>query len=158
VVDAVGPWAPLWQEEDWEYDGRAAALAVRLAWRPEFVADARHHAGGRASGGFLAEPRRMRSRCEAHRLLYGHARRFGLGPEHPQMQRFARELFLLARQCGVAGLGEEARTLFELAREASGPARARGLDFRAYAAAAALVGWVTTGRVACWTDRFRNAR
>ena len=36
------------------------------------------------------------------------------------MQHFARELFLLARQCGAAGLGEEARMLFELARQASG--------------------------------------
>ena len=29
-----------------------------------------------------------------------------------EMQHFARELFLLARQCGAAGLTEEARTLF----------------------------------------------
>jgi len=158
VVDAVGPWAPLWQEEDWEYDARAAALGTRLAWRPELVADARHHPGGRASGGFLVDPKRMRSRCEAHRLIYRHARRFGIEPEDPHMQRYARELFLLARQCGVAGLGDEARMLFELAREASGPSRARGLDFRLYSLAAGLVGWVTAGRVACWTDRFRTAR
>ena len=45
------------------------------------------------------------------------------------MQHFARELFLLARQCGAAGLGEEARTLFELARQASGPVRGKGIDF-----------------------------
>ena len=38
------------------------------------------------------------------------------------MQHFARELFLLARQCGAAGLAEEARILFELARQASGTA------------------------------------
>jgi len=155
VADAIGPWAPLWQEEDWEYDARAAALGTRLVWCPEFVADARHHPGGRASGGFLTQPERMRSRCEAHRLIYQHARRFGIGPEEPDMQRYARELFLLARQCGVAGLGEEARMLFDLAREASGPLRARGIDFRLYGLAASLVGWVAAGRVACWTDRFR---
>ena len=41
------------------------------------------------------------------------------------MQHFARELFLLARQCGAAGLAEEARTLFDLSRQASGPDRRR---------------------------------
>ena len=32
--------------------------------------------------------------------------------ETSEMQHFARELFLLARQCGAAGLAEEARALF----------------------------------------------
>lgn len=155
VVDAIGPWAPLWQEEDWEYDARAAALGTKLAWCPEFLADARHHTGGRASGASLAVPDRMRSRCEAHRLIYAHARRYGIGHDSPHMQRYARELFLLSRQCGLVGLAGEARSLFDLAREASGPARARGLDFRLYRLAASLVGWVVAGRVACWGDRFR---
>ena len=54
------------------------------------------------------------------------------------MQHFARELFLLARQCGAAGLAEEARTLFELARQASGTERSRGIDFLLYGAE---LGW-----------------
>ncbi len=72
------------------------------------------------------------------------------------MQRYARELFLLARQCGATGLAKEARDLFELARQASGPVRARGLDFRVYRGAAALVGWGAVGRIACWSDAFRR--
>jgi hypothetical protein len=89
-------------------------------------------------------------------LIYRHARRAGVGPEERHMQRYARELFLLARQCGAAGLGPEAHELFDLAREASGP-RAHGLDFRFYRAAAALLGWTAAGRLACWSDRFRSA-
>ena len=56
--------------------------------------------------------------------------------ETSEMQHFARELFLLARQCGAAGLAEEARTLFELARQASGTERSRGIDFLLYGAGA----------------------
>jgi glycosyltransferase involved in cell wall biosynthesis len=158
VVDAIGPWAPLWQEEDWEYDARAGALGVKLLWCPEFLADARHLPGGRASGGFLRDPRRMRSRVEAHRLIYEHARRHGIDSADPHMQRYARELFLLARQCGVVGLGPEARALFELARQASGPDRAGRLDFRLYGALARTIGWTAAGRLACWSDQWRSLR
>ena len=41
------------------------------------------------------------------------------------MKHYARELFLLARQCGDTGLPEESKMLFLLARDASGPARDR---------------------------------
>lgn len=156
VIEAVGPWTDLQQEEDVEYDARVAALRVALAYVPDVCADIRHPSAGRASGGSLSDPRRMRSRQRAHALVYRHARRAGLGPDEPHMQRYARELFLLARQCGAAGLGPEARELFELAREASGAPRAHGLDFRLYRAAAALVGWTAAGRLACWSDRFRT--
>jgi len=74
------------------------------------------------------------------------------------MQRYARELFLLARQCGAVGLSQEARRLFELAREASGPARSRQLDFRLYRLAAACLGWGLAGRLACWRDRWMSGR
>ena len=63
------------------------------------------------------------------------------------MQHFARELFLLARQCGAAGLAEEARRLFELARQASGTERGRGIDFFLYGAGARLVGWRAMGSI-----------
>ena len=71
------------------------------------------------------------------------------------MQHFARELFLLARQCGAAGLAEEARTLFDLSRQASGPVGGKGIDFLVYGACARLVGWRAMGRLACRLDRLR---
>ena len=72
------------------------------------------------------------------------------------MQHFARELFLLARQCGAAGLAAESRRLFELSRQASGEARSRGLDFRLYKMAASILGWVAMGRLSAWLDKARG--
>jgi glycosyltransferase involved in cell wall biosynthesis len=158
VCDRVGPWTDLRQEEDWEYDARVAALGTRLVWCPEFLADVRHHDGPRACGNSLGNPRKMAWRAQAHTLIYQHARRAGIGPEDPNMQRYARELFLLARQSGAAGLPGEAKRLFRLALEASGPERARGLDFRLYRCVAGCVGWTHAGRLACWLDRVRDPR
>lgn len=155
VCDAAGPWSTLRLEEDWEYDCRVAALGTRLVHCREYLVDVRDHGDGRLSGGAALDPIRLSHRARAHRLIYQHARRAGLRPEEPHMQRFARELFLLSRQCGAAGLAGESRTLFDLAREASGANRARRLDFRLYRAAAAFLGWGAVGRFACWTDRWR---
>ena len=89
-------------------------------------------------------------------MIYAHARRAGISGDAPEMQRFARSLFLLARQCGAAGLARESRELFELAREASGRRRARGMDFLAYGALARTLGWVTAGRASHWLDGLRS--
>jgi hypothetical protein len=156
VCDAVGPWRPLRLEEDWEYDCRVAALGVRLCLVEDFVAEHRHHAQGRLSGG-AHEPWRLRERAQAHALILAHARAGGVDPRGPEMAHFARELFLLARQCGAVGLGAESRRLFALAREASG-ARGSGLDFRLYRALAALLGWERVGRLAALGDRLRAGR
>jgi glycosyltransferase involved in cell wall biosynthesis len=153
VVERIGPWSDLAQEEDWEYDARAGAIGIRLAWCSEILAEVRHHAEARASRGWLANPAQTRSRCRAHKLIYEHARRAGIGSGDLNMQRFARELFLLARQCGAAGLADESRELFELAREACGPQRASALDFRIYRSVAALVGWKAAGKLSEVRDR-----
>jgi hypothetical protein len=154
VCDAVGPWCALRLEEDWEYDCRLAALGVALHLHPDFVIEVRRQAAGHLSGG-APEAWRLRERAAAHALILDHARRGGVDPDGPEMRHFARELFLLARQCGAAGLGEESRRLFALARAASG-ARGGGLDFRLYRAAVALLGWSVTGRLATWSDRLRR--
>jgi glycosyltransferase involved in cell wall biosynthesis len=158
ITDAVGPWSALRQEEDWEYDARVAALGTRLAWVPEFLADWRHHAGPRAGGDSLNDPKKMRWRFEAHHLIYGHAVRAGYDSKEPHMQQFARTLFLLARQCGATGLGTESQQLFDLARVASGRGRGDAWDFRVYRAAAAVLGWRLAGRLAGWVDRRRWLR
>jgi hypothetical protein len=63
---------------------------------------------------------------------------------------------LLARQCGAAGLPNEAKRLFGLGREASGPERACGIDFLAYRAAAGVLGWTLAGRAACSLDALKR--
>ena len=100
----------------------------------------------------------MRQRATAHSLILGHAQRAGIDVDSPSMKHFARELFLLARQCGAAGLPAEAQHLFGLARAASGPLRARGADFRAYRLIASFVGWTMPGKLSSWMDRLRATR
>ena len=157
ITDAAGPWTDLRLEEDWEYDARVAALGVRLAFVPEFVAEHRDHAEERLSRGAGLEPRRLRWRAQAHERIYAHARRAGVPLETPEMRHFARELFLLSRMCGAAGLAAESRTLFTLAREASGDERNRA-QFRLYRTVAALLGWRAAGRLSQLFDHLRRAR
>lgn len=155
VTDAVGPWTDLRNEEDWEYDCRIAALGLRLAYVPHIVAEARGHEGDRLSR-HARDPARLRDRARAHALILSHARRAGIGARQPEMRHFVRELFLLARQCGAAGLELEARDLHDLASLAS--KGDRSLDLRVYGAAARIFGWDKMGSLTCAMDRWRRRR
>jgi glycosyltransferase involved in cell wall biosynthesis len=154
VTDAAGPWTDLRLEEDWEYDARVASLGVRLAFVDEVVAEHRDHDDHRLSRGAGLDAQRLRWRARAHELIYAHAQRAGVPHEAPEMRHFARDLFLLARMCGAAGLAAESRALFELARQASGDQRNRR-QFRAYRVVTRLIGWSGAGKLSQWLDRIR---
>lgn len=156
VCALAGPWTDLKLEEDWEYDCRIASRGVRLHYCPEYVAEVRDHGDGRLCRGTFRDPRRQQERARAHALIYDHACSAGIGANTPEMEHFARELFLLSRQCGAAGLSRESRQLFGLARQASGPERGSGADFRLYAAVTAVFGWTAAGKLSCFMDRFRR--
>lgn len=153
VIDAAGPWLALNSEEDWEYDARIGADGVKLHYVEDWVCVVRFHGQTRLSRRGRA-PEVLRDKAIAHAKILEHARRAGIDERAPEMRHFARELFLLARQCGAAGLPRESRLLFELARDASG-ADASRLQFRLYRAAAALLGWSNAGRLAALSDRLR---
>lgn len=156
VCEAAGPWTGLRLEEDWEYDCRIASLGTWLHFCEAYVAEVRDHDQGRLCRGEALDPVRLVQRARAHTLIYEHALRGRVGTDSPEMQHFARELFLLSRQCGAAGLAAESRELFEIAKSASGSERARGVDFMLYAAAAGVLGWKFTGVIACAADRLRK--
>lgn len=156
VCEKAGPWTSLRLEEDWEYDCRIASLGGRLVWCPVPVSEHRDHEGDRLSRGAALDARRQRQRATAESLIYLHARAYGLTPADPEMQIFARSLFLLCRQCGAAGLPDDARQLFGLAQDAAGEAGARSGQMRAYAALAALLGWKYMGKLSVWADRIRR--
>ncbi|HYI10641.1 MAG TPA: glycosyltransferase [Thermoanaerobaculia bacterium] len=158
LIERAGSWLSLRNEEDWEYDARIAAFGVRLCHVPEWLSEMRHHTGERLSG-FGLEPSILRDRAKAHELILGHAKRAGIGTAAPEMRHYARELFLLARQCGAAGLRDESKRLFDLSRDASGD-RANGLQFRLYAALARIAGWSAAGKLATMSDglRWRRSR
>lgn len=157
ISDRSGPWLSLVNEEDWEYDCRTAALGVKLAYCDAFLAEVRNHDGERASRGGVKDKRKLSHRAIAHEHILRHALRFGIRRDTPEMVHFARELFLLARQCGAAGLAKASEHLFRLAREASTPEKANGWDFRLYGAAARVAGWLAVGHLSCdWLDRVRS--
>jgi hypothetical protein len=152
----AGPWSALRLEEDWEYDARIAALAPRLAFVPEVVAEVRELGAARSSRGTALDPERLRDRAQAHLSILASARAAGVSVATPELARFARELFLLARQCGAAGLGDESKRLFAAARAASTRERARALDFRLYGAFSTLFGPRAAARVAGFVERTRS--
>lgn len=151
VCDKVGPWMDLRQEEDWEYDCRVAALGTKLHFCPEYLVEVRERTYPWNNRGSDI----LRDRAKAHALIFQHAKRAGIGEDAPEMRHFARELFLLSRQCGSAGLIEESRTLFHLSKEASGADRANGLDFKVYGSLASVMGWTMAGKFSSWLGRFR---
>jgi hypothetical protein len=152
---AAGGWSALRVEEDWELDARLGALGAQLGFVPEVLAVQRNHAPDRLSsrGG---NPAALRDRATARESILASARRAGMAAETPEMRHFARSIFLLARQCGGVGLAGESRRLFELARSASTPETAAGLDFRLYRLASRLVGWRLAARFGAALDRLRG--
>lgn len=158
VCERAGSWTSLRLEEDWEYDCRIASLGGRLAWCPIPVSEHRDHEGDRLSRGASLDAVRQRQRAAAEALIFKHARAYGLEADSPAMHTFSRSLFLLSRQCGAAGLPDESRHLFSLARQAAGDNRARRLDFRVYAFLADAVGWHAAGKMSVWLDQLRNAK
>lgn len=156
ILDLVGPWTSLSNEEDWEYDCRIAATGVSLLYVAEFISEERDHIGERLSRGGTISQRKLNHRALAHKLILQHAQRAGINESFAEMQHFARELFLLSRQCGAAGLSAESRELFTLARIASGESRAQGWDFRLYKLFAEVLGWTALGKFVCYSDGFRK--
>jgi glycosyltransferase involved in cell wall biosynthesis len=150
ICDAAGPWTALRLEEDWEYDCRVGALGTQLAYVAEVVAVHRDHSDNRLSRGSGSDPARLRDRARAHELIASHARRAGVARDQPELQRFARELFHLGRQCGAAGLADESRRLVTLAGAISSARDIRGYEFLAR-----VIGWKRAGRAAAWLDRRR---
>ncbi len=143
VSETVGPWLPLRQEEDWEYDSRIAAAGVKLVYCEEFLASAVNHSGPRASGGASRDAVKLRDRCRARQLILANAVTAGVPESDPNRQHFAKSLFLLARQCGAAGLGEESRQLVGASRLAAGKSRDRQQAL--YEWLASFLGWERLG-------------
>lgn len=156
VLDAAGPWTDLRNEEDWEYECRIAALGVKLAYVRSIVSSTREHDNPQLSENGSTDPKKLRDRAEAHRLILCHAKRAGIPVTAPEMQHFARELFLLSRQCGAVGLTLESKMLFQIARDASTSEQASGIDFRFYGALAQVVGWRIAGRLSRYLDTMRG--
>lgn len=149
ICDQAGPWTDLRLEEDWEYDCRVAALGGRLVWCNQVVSEHRDHDGDRLSRDVdPLDPQRLEQRARAQTLILGHAVRYGLAYSSPEMQTFARSLFLLARQCGAGGLDGCAESLISLALEITREGKQSGVDLVLYRQLARWFGWKAAFRMA----------
>jgi|GEM_PF-95085 glycosyltransferase involved in cell wall biosynthesis len=146
LCDEIGPW-PARQPEDWDYDARAGATGVRLAFCDETVSCHRHHAGHRITD----RSRESTLPQEAWFLprLFACAVQAGVPPEAPEMRHFARWAFALARHVGALGLSAEADALLDLAVRVAGR---RTFGMRMVQFSADLLGWRETGRLCGWAE------
>jgi glycosyltransferase involved in cell wall biosynthesis len=148
LLDRIGPWRSLLNEEDWEYDARAGATGARLCWVDEDVSVRRIHlAEEHLSTGGTEDPRKLLDRAVARQSIYLSALAAGIDFRKPEMANFARSAFLLSRQCGLAGLEKASKDLFALARRASTPLRRLGPDYLFYGMLGNILGWSNTARL-----------
>lgn len=155
VCDAVGPWTNLRWSQDWEYDGRVAALGVRLVHCHEWVCDERHHTGVRQTtpANWLA-PERLRARKQFLELMLGHAERAEVAPATPQRKHFTRWIFATARQCAAAGLAREARECLVLAERSAGDCREARRGLHLFRVVGSIVGLRLAGRLMMSAEHF----
>jgi hypothetical protein len=157
VCALAGPWTNLRLEEDWEYDCRIASVGGTLVHCAVPVSEMRDHSGPRLSRGSAHDVARLAMRATAHRLVWRHAKKAGLPANCPsEVSRFARSLFLLARQCGANGLTKEARELHADALEAASTDSDVLLQLRTYKVATRVFGWRLPGRLAQLLDVVRD--
>lgn len=153
VTDAAGAWSHLTNCEDWEYDCRIATQGVSLAYVPEALSEEHGHPGPRLSESGATDPAKLRARAEAHILIAGHLTQAGLADSLPEVRFYGSLSFLLARQCGAAGLARESRLLLDTVCHLCPNTVAALWKFRLYAWLGTVLGWSTVGRLACWRDR-----
>ncbi len=147
TCDRIGPWCDLRYSQDWEYDARAGALDVPLAFVNRPVSHHRQHAGVRQTQGgrWLAPPDQIRF----FRALWAGAQAVGVTRAAPEAKHFVRWTFAAARAAARAGDGASASDLLALAESAAaGSARtlriyrrlSEGLGWRAVAAGSEKLG------------------
>ncbi|MGE0192627.1 MAG: glycosyltransferase family 2 protein [Planctomycetota bacterium] len=153
VLERVGPWLPLFNEEDWEYDGRIAALGWGMGKVEGVVGTMRRRPGDHLSGVGRRIRRSLAARAIARPLLLQHALEAGVVEESREFQQAVRFLFLLARQCGAAGLPGASQRLFDHVAAWGLPRRRRDVVW--YGRLASLVGWRAAGVLATTCDRMR---
>jgi len=152
LVDRMGPWSPLWNYQDWEYDGRAAAAGAKMC----FI-DAPTGGLRRGSYHHVSAPvhlrRQVGAQAAAFEAILGHARACGVARDAPEMAIFVRRLFRMARRCGAVGRADASRRLFELARRATADPDAT--EWALYATGARRIGWRAIGVLSERLDQLR---
>jgi len=147
LLDQVGPWGDMWAEEDWEYDCRIGALDHPILYVNRIGSYQRGLVGQRLSQQGRHDVRTLGSQAESRKRIFYHAKRAGVSSDSPEVEVFTRQLFMLARDCGGAGLYDEARELADMAYDYSNNKRLKR-QIAIYRTASQFVGWKFTSGMA----------
>ncbi|MBI3866300.1 MAG: glycosyltransferase family 2 protein [Planctomycetia bacterium] len=157
VCDAVGPWTDLRWSQDWEYDGRVAALGTRLVHVKDFVCDERHHTEVRqTSHADWTAPERIAARIRFFTLMLDHAERGGIPASSPQRQHFTRWIFATARKCAYVGAAADVETCMRLAELSAGDCGEVRQGFSAFRSLCRWIGPRSTGRLLALRERLKR--
>jgi len=152
ALASIGPWSARRQLEDWEFDCRAGAAGIKLHYCDDFLAEYINHEEERLCHLWMTNADAMRDRISAYVAVLQHAQRAGVARDAPEMQKFVRSLFWMARNAGSYGLPREAQQLFELARS---QALRPGIDYQVFGLASHVFGWQRASRMAEALEKLR---
>ncbi|MFN9547446.1 MAG: glycosyltransferase family 2 protein [Cyanobacteriota bacterium] len=154
LINRLGPWKNLLNEEDWEFDARAASSNTLLVWVATGVSIKRINLDrDHLSYGGCIDREKLSHRVIAKQLLFQYAKSNQIKESQVEMKVFCRECFLLSRQCAIIGLEKQSKIMFNLSREAATKYRRYGIDYLVYRIFTSLIGWNRTGRLA---SKLRN--
>ncbi len=158
LCDAIGPWSDLRWSQDWEMDGRIAALGTKLAYVPDWMCDERHHTTGRQTdkADWIGDPIRLRARKRFLTMMMEHAEKAGVDPKTPQRVHFTRWIFTTLRHCAAAGLIPETTELILLAKRSAGNnlAALKGLSF--FEALSKTCGYQMAGKISRFVEKLKK--
>ena len=109
----IGPFLPLYNEEDWEYDCRLAARGGKLVFVDEFVSTQHSQDQSLSTGGGLIKAK-LRDRCKAREAIFLAAKKSRVKLSQDDFEFFAKSVFHLARECAAAGLKQEVHQMLKL--------------------------------------------
>ena len=155
VLESIGPWSVLSNEEDWEYECRVAAKGGELVFSDEFVSLIRVHDRHLSSDG-SHDKEKLKNRAMARAKIFQHAKQYMeldnrlTDINQSDWQFFSKYVFLLARQCAIAGLKTEARAMLSVSIEANGK---KAPQHRVFIKLVKVMGWRRAAKLVEWIKR-----
>jgi hypothetical protein len=158
ALDQIGPWPAKRQMEDWEFDAMAGAANVKLQYCEAPLAEYRVHSAPRLAHAWMTDPQAMQDRISAHIAIFHHAMRVNVACASPEMRRYARTLFWIARHAGAHGFADEAAELLDLVQAIAQENSTRAVDVILYRKLARALGWKFTGWLGSVAEALRSQR
>jgi glycosyltransferase involved in cell wall biosynthesis len=155
VTDEAGPWKPLINEEDWEYDCRIGYTNGELCYVPEVLSVQYAHNESRLSQDGAFDPVKLQSRARARESILDLSLNHPSATSSQEYYTLLKYTFLLARQCGSAGLKREAKCLFSLVDTPLADRGYNKLVLNIYRWGGNTVGFVLISKLFNLIDRFK---